>query len=487
MTARLQRGLLASLVVGTTAAATVLSAGAAHAAEDRAKASPTGYLYTSTNDIDQGSNDLAGFAIWPNGKLTPLKQGQVRTGGTGVNNGYIPSLNIGNAKLGPMDNDTPVVSTPNGKFVYTVNGHSDTIAGFRVIAGGKLVKVPGSPFKSGGINPNSLSVNPAGTLLAVSNRNEDPARQDLLRSGKPSVSTFRIAANGALTPAGTADVAPAVYGAGTGNLPTQVLFPYVGDVLFVNNFRVDAIFPCPDGVTCNQRWAETDQVNGDIQSLIVGKRGALAPTGQFNLPPVAGETVPNIPLNSWAHPKKRILYTDTVINNGVGVMTYDEAGRLSYVTRVDSDSVDVCWLRTNQAGTRLYQISNLAKPGTTDVGSSIEVYDISGDNALKPVLIQRVSLPNNGTEDFVNDRGATQAGSTAFHPTLSPDDKYFYVSMQRVNQVPSNTNPNGNVIVGYKINADGTLGTTPVTTVELAKVGFPTDSRAWGLAAVAAK
>jgi 6-phosphogluconolactonase (cycloisomerase 2 family) len=484
---RARVGLLA--VAGTVSALALASVGVASAAP----AQPTGYLYTSSNDIAAGKNTVAGFAIWANGKLTPLKQGEVKTGGTGLNNGYIAGVNKGNAKLGPMDNDTPVVATPNGKFVYVINGNSDTIAGFSIGANGALTKIPGSPFASGGINPTSIAVNPAGTFLAVGNRNEDPARQDLLKSGKANLVNFRIGANGALTKAGSADIVSTTYGIGNQPLPTQVLFPAKGNVLFSNNFRIDAPWNVLNGdpsATYSQQWSATPQVLGNIQSLVVGAKGAIATSGDITMPdvpPAAEAGAPSIPLNLWSHPTKKILYTNLVTRNAVGVMTYDDKGDLTFVKAVPSSGRDVCWLRTNAAGTRLYEISNNSNKDLGDTGSSIEVFDISGDKALAPVEIQHINIPTQGTDPFVNDRGQTQAGSTAFIPTLSPDNKYFYVGMQRVNQVPGNTNPNGNAILGYKVNADGTLSAQPIQTVNLSKVGFPTDSRAWGLAAVAAK
>jgi 6-phosphogluconolactonase (cycloisomerase 2 family) len=189
----------------------------------------------------------------------------------------------------------------------------------------------------------------------------------------------------------------------------------------------------------------------------------------------------------WSHPTKKILYTNLVTRNALGVMTYDDKGDLTFVKAIPSTGRDVCWLRANAAGTRLYQISNNSNKDLGDTGSSIEVFDISGDKALAPVELQHINVPTQGTDAFVNDRGQTQAGSTAFIPTLSPDNKFFYVGVQRVNQVPANTNPNGNAILAYKINANGTLSAKPIQTVDLAKAGFPTNSRAWGLAAVAAK
>lgn len=456
------------------------------------KKGPTGYLYTSENDIRTNHNSVAGYAIWPDGRLTPLKQGMVKTGGTGTNNSFIPGVNQGNGKLGPMDNDTPVVSTPNGKFVYVVNGHSDTIAGFAVGERGVLTPVPRSPFPSRGINPASLTVDPTGRILAVANRNEDPARQDLINSATPNVTTFTINDDGSLTwTKSSAPTAPATFGLGTQTLPTQVLFPSVGKgILFANNFRLD-VDSNVEGSTYSQVWATSPQFNGNVETYSINRKtGAIAPSSVVNMPdvpPAVQVGSPSIPLNIWSHPKKKILYVDLVTRNAIGVFTYDDKGSLNFVTSVPSTGRAVCWLRTNAAGTRLYQISSNPNESAGDQSSSIEVFDISGANALSPVELQHVSIPTLGLPTFLSDRGRLTPSAPAIIPTLSPDDRYFYVGLQRVNQTPLNTDPRGNFILGYKVRKDGTLSPKPVTTVDLAKDGFATNSRAWGLAAVSAR
>lgn len=483
-------------VTGGLAAAVVASAligvGVTSAAGAAPKASaPIGYLYTSENHIRTNHNAIAGYAIAPDGKITPLKQGMVMTGGTGVNNGYIAGQNLGNAKLGPMDNDSPVVATPNGKFVYVINGRSDTIAGFKVGSGGALTAVPGSPFSSYGINPTSIDINNAGTVLAVANRNEDPARQGLLNTALSNVTTFKInTSTGALTWTKSTAYTPAAdNGLGTKSLPTQVHFPSQGnDLLFVNNFRIDVNWNQGNS-TYSQTWSLSPQVNGFIESHNVSSTGKVTNVDKINMPndaPGPNPDAPSIPLNVWSHPTKQILYTNLVTRNGVGIMTYDDAGDITFAGAVESTGRDVCWLRTNSDGTRLYQISNNSNPDEGDTGSSIQVFDISGDNALSPVQLQHISVPTFGLTPFVNDRGQTQAATTAFIPTLF-DDKFFYVGLQRVNQTPENTDKNGNYILGYKVEADGTLSEQPVTTRNLTNDGFAWNSRSWGLAAISAK
>lgn len=478
--------LVATALAGSGLAAT---AGAAPKASD-----PIGYLYTSENHIKADHNSLAGYAIAPDGKLTPLKQGMVLTGGTGTDNGFIPGENIGNAKLGPMDNDTPVVATPNGKFVYVINGHSDTIAGFKVGSGGSLTQVPGSPFYSRGINPTSIDINSSGTVMAVANRNEDPARQGLLNTALSNVTTFTInGSSGALTwTKSTAYTPPADYGVGTKSLPTQVHFPPQGkDLLFVNNFRLDlnwAIAKQDFDATYAQQWYREAQVNGFLESQSVSTTGKVTNIDKINMPndAPAATPFPSIPLNVWGHPKKKILYANLVTRDAVGVLTYDDAGAMTFETAVPSTGRAVCWLRTNSEGTRLYQISSNPNAAEGDKGSSIQVFDISGDNALKPVQLQHISVPTFGLAEFINDRGSYQAATTAFIPTLF-DDKFFYVGLQRVNQTLENTNTNGNYILGYRVEPDGTLSEEPITKRNLTKDGFAWNSRAWGLAAVAAK
>ena len=116
------------------------------------------YLYIQTNDIREGRNAVLGYTRKDDGTLDPLPGNPFYTGGTGVNNDT-------HGKLGPNDNDTPLVISQDGMRLFTVNTHSNTIAVFDIRQDGSLQHVTGSPFSSQGVAPNSLSVR--GTTLLV--------------------------------------------------------------------------------------------------------------------------------------------------------------------------------------------------------------------------------------------------------------------------------------------------------------------------------
>ena len=80
---------------------------------------------------------------------------------------------------------------PGGDVLFVANGGSNDISAFRINAvSGALSAVPGSPFSSGGRSAfgTSLASTPDGRYLIAVN------------SGSANIVVFRIAANGALTP-----------------------------------------------------------------------------------------------------------------------------------------------------------------------------------------------------------------------------------------------------------------------------------------------
>ncbi|HAN56231.1 MAG TPA: hypothetical protein DCQ77_08615, partial [Betaproteobacteria bacterium] len=92
-----------------------------------------------------------------------------------------------------------ITVNPAGTLAYVANqftgykGHNGTISAYRINAAtGALTEIPGSPFTAG-IEPASITVNPAGTLAYVANQGNF--------GHKGSISVYRIhAATGALTP-----------------------------------------------------------------------------------------------------------------------------------------------------------------------------------------------------------------------------------------------------------------------------------------------
>ena len=180
------------------------------------------YLYIQTNDIREGQNAVLGYTRNDDGTLTPLPGNPFYTGGTGINNDT-------HGKLGPHDNDTPLIVSQDGKRLFTVNTHSNTIAVFDIQPDGSLRHVKGSPFLSHGVAPNSLSL--SGMTLLVSNRNEDYHQIEALRgAAKASYVSFAVENNGALRFVSKIDVE-------NSQKPTQVYVPQSNlQVAFGNHF-----------------------------------------------------------------------------------------------------------------------------------------------------------------------------------------------------------------------------------------------------------
>lgn len=152
-------------------------------------ASKRDLVYIQTNDPRDMKNAIVGYTF-TDGELKVLASGPFLTNGTGINNDT-------NGKLGPNDNDTPIVIDRGRRLLFTVNTHSNTIAVFRIHDDGVLEHVDGSPFSSHGIAPNSLSL--AKDFLLVSNRNEDyHQRKALFGAESANYVSFRIMPDGAL-------------------------------------------------------------------------------------------------------------------------------------------------------------------------------------------------------------------------------------------------------------------------------------------------
>ncbi len=356
------------------------------------------YLYVESNDIRSGKNSIVAYERGKDGGLTLLSGGPFLTGGTGIDN---PT----NGKLGPNDNDTPIIAGPNGKRLFAVNGNSNTIAVFDIKSNGSLTPVQGSPFSSMGTGPVSLSI--SGDILLAANRNEDPAQLAALQGAEnSSYVSFRIGNNGSLKFLSKIENAD-------GQKSTQIMFSSFNNGLaFGNDFQVDADFDGDGDVS--QLFAKEQFVRGRLQSFRLTKDGKLIQSARTALNETANPTpeVPIVPLGIWDHPKKNLVYVGMVTRNQLGVYRYEADGVLTFVSAVPNSGQDICWLRTNKAGTRLYAVNN---------------------------------------------RVAEQPNSTAFQFTLDDAEEVLYIINQRVNQSDANKSDVGNVLHTFRIIKDGKL------------------------------
>lgn len=381
-------------------------------------------VYTETNDPTPGLNAVIGFHRNADGSLTQF--GKFATGGTG-------QLNIPKA-VGPDDGDQQVQVTADGRFLFAVNQGSNSVSAFRIAGNGRLDLV--GVFSSGGIQPASIGI--AGNRLYVANRGD--AASNHPGTVAPSVTGFDIGPNGTLTPIAHSTVSFPV-----GTFATQTLVSRDGRFLFV---EVATLAGTPGGNTVN--------------TFRIGADGALtaAPGG----PAGVGTNAPLL-LGAANHPDLNIVYTGFASSSQVGVFTYDETGRTSFVGPAADSGAAPCWCVVSADGRVLY-VTNTA----TD---SIAVYSLA--DPLHPVQIQ--DLPLGGP------RGSTATGlpvANAFEIALDPTGRFLFA----VTQSTDPAFPQGNQLHTLTINRDGTLAerTPPVV---FSPADVPANAHPQGLAVVA--
>lgn len=421
-------------------------------------------LYIQSGNTAEGQNSIIAYDRMSDGSLAPLTGSPFLTGGTGIDNDT-------NGKLGPNDNDTPIIRSDDGKRLFAVNGHSNTIAVFDILDDGALRHVKGSPYPSMGIGPVSLAI--SGDILLVANRNEDPQQLDELRGAvNGNYASFRINRDGSLVYASKIEIAD-------GQKPTQILVSQRDRrIVFGNEFQVDADFDGDGDVS--KLFSNEPLVRGRLRTMRLDAKGRLTTTEAIDLVETANPApdVPSVPLGIWDHPNKNILYVGFVTRNELGVYRYDKKGKLIFLTTVPNSGQDICWLRVNRDGTRLYAVNNLPREDEMDDASTITVFDISGEKAGQPVEMDRVSLPLPlGT--FVNNRNAPQPNSTAFQLDIDPSGKFLWVLAQRIDQTDNNKSDLGNILHVLKINRNGEL--TVVKSRHLAQDGVHPSARPQGI------
>ena len=294
---------------------------------------PKSYIYVESNiSSAENQNSVFGFANDGTGNLTPLPGSPFLTGGTGV------------AGMGAVNADQEVVSNAAGTALYAVNGHTNSIAGFAIHANGTLTTITGSPYPSGGQDPVSIGL--SGKFLAVANKNQDPnqnANLDL-----PNYTTFSVQPDGSLVMnlGSTLDLA-------RGSGPSQALVLGSRHVMFGLEMTASRI--------ASYRY--------DRAGLLSELSSVTPPTGGAFL----GEAV---------HPRLPALYAALPQTDEMAVYKFNASGILSYVLTIENPGGEICWVKMNADGTRLYTAESLT--------NTLTVYDTT--NALNPVQIQHISL-----------------------------------------------------------------------------------------------
>jgi len=179
--------LLAAALAGPVAASADTGHGRHH---DR------GYVYLDDNPA--GANTIAGFVRNADGSLSALPGSPFAAGGVGVG-----------ASLGSQG---AIQVTDDGRYLLAVDDGSNQISVLAINGDGSLAPVPGSPFASGGVKPNSIAV--SDHLVYVENTG----------GTAPNYTGFWLGRNGRLTPIANSTVTVAA-GSSAG----------LGDVLFNND------------------------------------------------------------------------------------------------------------------------------------------------------------------------------------------------------------------------------------------------------------
>jgi 6-phosphogluconolactonase (cycloisomerase 2 family) len=294
------------------------------------------YVYIESNAAAvPNQNAVLAYSNDGFGNLTALPGSPYLTGGTGFNGSGSSELNC----------DQQVVTDGTGKTLYTVNGGSDSIAAFTINSDGTLSALRGSPFLSGGRNP--VSVGLAKGFLVVANKALNTSQN--FDADVPNYTTFAVKGNGSLrmNPGSTLDLP-------VGSGPSQALV--------------------------SERWHLVfglELFTSRIASYKYDRSGLMAEASS-----IGPTTVNGAFLGEILHPRQRVLYAGLLSTSQLGVYAFSAGGVISFVQAVPNSGVDICWLKTNAAGTRLYT--------SESVTLSITVYDIT--TALNPVQLQHAIL-----------------------------------------------------------------------------------------------
>lgn len=317
---------------------------------------PKTFIYVESNvGTVPNQNSIFAFANDGGGNLTGLPGSPYLTGGTGVQAPGSSELNA----------DQEVITDTAGTRLYAVNGHTNSIAAFIINSDGTLTTVAGSPFPSGGQNPVSLGL--SDKFLVVANKNFDPNQN--IDGDVPNYTTFSVKRNGSLrmNPGSTLDLAAA-------SGPSQALVLGRGHLVF-----------------------GLELFTSRIASYRYNRGGLISEISSIGPPTTDGAFLGEI-----LHPHQRVLYAGLVLTKELGVYSFDSAGVISFVRAVSNDGTDICWLKMNAAGTRLYS--------SESVTNTLTVYDTT--DALNPVQIQH--LPLNAPDGFV------------INIALDPTEKFLY-------------------------------------------------------------
>jgi len=324
------------------------------------------FVYTNNDLI--GPNSVTAFSVAANGALTNI--GTFGTGGSGRGGGFQASnrartCTVGNrlyvtndgsnsgsgfdinpftgslslvqgspfATGGIAGNGISLDCVPNSQFLIAANGGSNNITVFSIAANGALTPVAGSPFAAGDIPPDGIKVAPSGKFLSAALLSSD------------TIGMFSIAANGALTPApGSPFTSPASGFAAGVEINCASTFLYATQANF-GGTNVDVFSIGPNGALTLVQTANNPGVGSNSNS------GTLSPNDQF-------------------------LFVSNQSSNSVTVFNVAANGTLSLVAGSPFGGTGgfPCGLATNAAGTFLFTANENSR--------SVTSFSIGGNGTL---------------------------------------------------------------------------------------------------------
>jgi 6-phosphogluconolactonase len=318
--------------------------------------------YVYLDDNPAAANTIAAFARNADGSLTALPGSPFAAGGLGLG-----------ASLGSQG---AVQVTDDGSYLLAVDAGSNQISVLRINEDGSLTQVEGSPFASGGVEPNSIAV--SHHLVYVENTG----------GSAPNYTGFWLGRDGELTPIPDSTVTVAAGDSAA-----------LGDVLFNN-----------DGTRLV--GVEVGPATGpsQIDSFRVNRNGTItaAPGSPFpaqGLGPFGSQFSPIDP--------SQLFVSNAHNGTGLGtVSAFDDAwnGTLSPIG--DSPFADQqtapCWVAISHDGRYLYAFNtasgtvssySIARDGTlTLLGSSAPVTGITGGGT-------DITLGTDGDTLYLNEAG----------------------------------------------------------------------------------
>jgi 6-phosphogluconolactonase len=321
-------------------AAAVAGPAAASADSGHARHHDRGYVYLDDNPA--GANTIAGFARNADGSLTALPGSPFAAGGVGLGAG--------------LGSQGAIQVTDDGHYLLAVDAGSNQISVLRINGDGSLTPVDGSPFASGGLEPNSIAV--SGHLVYVENTG----------GIAPNYTGFWLGRDGRLAPIANSTVTVAA-GSSAG----------LGDVLFNNDGT--RLVGVEVGPTLGPSQIDSFRVNWN--GTLTAAPGSPYPAQ--GLGPFGSQFSPINP--------NQLFVSNAHNGTGLGtVSAFNDSwnGALSSIgTSPFADQQTApCWLVVNHDGDYLYALNtasatvssySIARDGKlTLIGSSAPVSGITG-------------------------------------------------------------------------------------------------------------